>query len=282
MSQLSEEINEKIPKKTQKLLIYLISVVILIVAGLFVFRPLYTKAMTNVDEADKLQSTLSEYKKLDAAKETNKKSIEQYENNIKVMLAKYPFDVYPEDMIVILSELETQTGIDFTDISIENNNYVNDNSSSSSSSGNSALSTAAASTNTTSADSLNNSTNSSSNSSSSSSSSSSNSSNSSATASGGSTAVVTSEKYSLYSTPVTCAFEVSYVGVKQLFTALLSSPLKKNVESVDLSYDESTGELLGTMVIDFYTLKYTDNTVDGHEPMPDVSRGTANIFHSIR
>ena len=94
--------------------------------------------------------------------------------------------------------------------------------------------------------------------------------------------MASSDTYSLYATPVTCAFEVSYVGVKQLFTTLLSNPLKKNVESVDLSYDETTGNLMGTMVIDFYTLQYSGNDVNGHEIMPDVSRGTANIFHSIR
>ncbi len=308
MSQLKDEINEKIPKRTQKILIYVISALILIVAGVFVFRPLYTKAMANMEESEKLEKTLTEYKKMDAAKETNKKSIEQYENNVKTMLSKYPKDLYSEDMIVVLEGLEKQTGILFTDVSVENNNYVTEtndktssstaNKSGSSSSSNSSKSSSSttasnsssSNTSTNSSNSSKNSTNSSNSSknSTNSSNSSKNTSNSSNTSknstasSNSSKAVVSSEKYNLYATPVTCAFEVSYVGVKQLFTALLSNPLKKNVESVDLSYDESTGHLMGTMVINFYTLQYNENNVNGHEVMPNVSRGTTNVFHSVR
>ena len=92
---------------------------------------------------------------------------------------------------------------------------------------------------------------------------------------------MTSEKYDLYATPVDCAFEVSYIGIKQLFSALFSSPLKKNVENVTLTFDEETGHLLGTMTIDFYSLQYKDNPVSGHVIMPEVSKGSADIFHSI-
>ena len=307
MSQLRDEINEKIPKKTQKLLIYLIAVIIVVITGLLVFKPMYTKAMSFKTESEKLEKQLSEYKKLDAAKEINKKNIEQYDNNTKTILSKYPKDIYAEDIIMILSDMEKATGIHFSEISIENNNYVtesNDKTSSSSASKSSSSSSSSSKSSSSSTSSSNTSANSSSSSANSSSNSSSNSSanksgnssnssantskntsstNSSATgASGGSTAVASAEKYSLYATPVTCAFEVSYVGIKQLITAVLSNPLKKNIESLDLSYDETTGNLMGTMVIDFYTLHYTDNNVNGHEAMPDINRGTANIFHSVR
>ncbi len=317
MSQLKDEINEKIPKKTQKMIIYAIAVIILLVCGLLVFRPLYTEAMASMKESEKLEKTLTEYKKYDAAKETNKKTIEQYESNIKTMLSKYPKDIYPEDMIVVLTGLESQTGILFTDISIESNNYVsesNDKTSSSSASKSSSSSSSSSSSKSSNSSSSNTSANSSSSSSgssnSSSSSNSSNSSNSSSSSnssnsssksnsssnssknstnssnsgstSSSSTAVVATDQYALYATPVTCSFRVSYIGIKQLFTTLLSSPLKKNIESVDLDYDEESGYLIGNMVIDFYTLEYPNNPVNGHEMMPNVTRGTTNVFHSIR
>ena len=101
------------------------------------------------------------------------------------------------------------------------------------------------------------------------------------TAANGSTTVVSTEQYDLYVTPVDCAFEVSYTGIKQLFSALFASPLKKNAENITLTYDNDTGNLLGTMTINFYTMKYKDNQVNGHEAMPGVSKGTPNIFHSI-
>ena len=320
MSQLKDEINEKIPKKTQKMIIYAIAVIILLVCGLLVFRPLYTQAMESMKESEKLEKTLTEYKKYDAAKETNKKTIEQYESNIKTMLSKYPKDIYPEDMIVVLTGLESQTGILFTDISIESNNYVsesNDKTSSSSASKSSSSSSSSSSSKSSNSSSSNTSANSSSsssgssnssssaNSSSANSSSSSNSSNSSSksntssnssknstnssasssnssSTAGSSKAVVATDQYALYATPVTCSFRVSYIGIKQLFTTLLSSPLKKNIESVDLDYDEESGYLIGNMVIDFYTLEYPNNPVNGHEMMPNVTRGTTNVFHSIR
>ena len=314
IEQLKDEINEKIPKKTQKILIYLISVLILIIAGLWIFKPLYTSAMTTQKEVEKLDKELSSLKEMDKNKEQNKKNTVKYENDTKSILAKYPADIFPEDMIVTLSELEVATGIKFTDVSVNNSNFVTDNTdktskatatnkgSSNSSSSNSTSSSANSTTNSSSStansssSSKSNSSSSSANSSSSSNSSaksnsSSNSSSSNAsksnstngtnsTASNGN-AVVSSEKYDLYATPVDCAFEVSYIGIKQLFSALFSSPLKKNVENVSLTFDEETGHLLGTMTVNFYSLQYKDNPVSGRTPMPEVSRGSADIFHSI-
>ena len=317
IEQLKDEINEKIPKKTQKILIYLISVLILIIAGLWIFKPLYTSAMTTQKEVEKLDKELSSLKEMDKNKEQNKKNTVKYENDTKSILAKYPADIFPEDMIVTLSELEVATGIKFTDVSVNNSNFVTDNTdktskatatnkgSSNSSSSNSTSSSANSTTNSSSStansssSSKSNSSSSSANSSSSSNSSaksnsSSNSSSSSSsnasksnstnstnsTATGGN-AVVSSEKYDLYATPVDCAFEVSYIGIKQLFSALFSSPLKKNVENVSLTFDEETGHLLGTMTVNFYSLQYKDNPVSGRTPMPEVSRGSADIFHSI-
>lgn len=316
LDQLKDEINERIPKKTQKILIYLISVLILVVAGLWIFRPLYTSAMTTQKEVEKLDKELSSLKDMDKNKEQNKKNTIKYETDTKTILAKYPADVFPEDMIFTLSELELATGIKFTDLSVNNSNFVTDNTdktskatatnkgSSNSSSSNSTSSTAnsssssksnssSSSANSSSSSNSSAKSNSSSNSSSANSSSSSNTSSSSSnasksnstnstnsTASGGN-AVVTSEKYDLYATPVDCAFEVSYIGIKQLFSALFSSPLKKNVENVTLTFDEETGHLLGTMTINFYSLQYKDNPVNGHVIMPEVNKGSADIFHSI-
>ena len=316
LDQLKDEINERIPKKTQKILIYLISVLILVVAGLWIFKPLYTSAMTTQKEVEKLDKELSSLKEMDKNKEQNKKNTIKYETDTKTILAKYPADVFPEDMIFTLSELELATGIKFTDVSVNNSNFVTDNTdktskatatnkgssnssssnstsstanSSSSSKSNSSSSSANSSSSSNSSAKSSSSSNSSSANSSSSSNSSSNSSNASksnstnstnSTATGGN-AVVTSEKYDLYATPVDCAFEVSYIGIKQLFSALFSSPLKKNVENVTLTFDEETGHLLGTMTINFYSLQYKDNPVNGHVIMPEVSKGTADIFHSI-
>ena len=321
LDQLKDEINERIPKKTQKILIYLISVLILVVAGLWIFKPLYTSAMTTQKEVEKLDKELSSLKDMDKNKEQNKKNTIKYETDTKTILAKYPADVFPEDMIFTLSELELATGIKFTDVSVNNSNFVTDNTdktskatatnkgSSNSSSSNSTSSSANSTTNSSSStansssSSKSNSSSSSANSSSSSnssaksnSSSNSSSSNSSSSSSNtsksnstnstnstatGGNAVVTSEKYDLYATPVDCAFEVSYIGIKQLFSALFSSPLKKNVENVTLTFDEETGHLLGTMTINFYSLQYKDNPVNGHVIMPEVNKGSADIFHSI-
>lgn len=313
MNQLKEEINEKIPKKTQKVIIYLISLVLVVVIGLLVFKPMLDSALTSKKEVDKLEKEVTELKKLDAAKETNKKAAERYESDTKTILAKYPADVFPEDMIMILSNMETQTGILFTDLEVQNNNYVTDakdqtspsqasnkssnssksssSTSANSSSSNSSSSNSSSSNSSSSANSSSNSSSSNNSSSSSKSNSSSNSSNSSSnaskangtnsTSSNGSSVVVTSEKYNLYVTPVDCTFEVSYTGIKQLFSALFASPLKKNVENVSLSYNQDSGKLMGTMTINFYTMQYKDNTVNGHEAMPNVNKGTANIFHSI-
>lgn len=272
LDKVKSEINQRIPKKTQKYLIYVISILILVLVIALGFKPLLDSVSSLSTKVDSLVSELTELKKMDDNKASNKKAISQMNSDIDTILAKYPKTVFAEDMVMVFKQLEAENGINITDISIEPTNLVTSDIDKTTVSANSS-STNSSSSSSSSTSSSNSST------SSSSSSSSSNSSASSSTSSTESNAA--SKDYKLFVTPVNCTFDVSYAGVKLLFSSMFASPLKKNIENVTLSYDSEGGKLIGTMIVNFYTLEGSDANNDVHEAIPEVSKGTANIFHSI-
>lgn len=258
IANLKEKIDEKLPKKTQKILLYVIGVLVLLIVGLCVFRPIMesnTKQKTNLV---KLEGQVSDLKEMDANKAANQKKTKTMNMEISDILSQYPKNVFTEDMLMVFTNLESETGIKITDIEIENTNLVTENADK-----------------TTSSDATSDTKKSNSSSDSSSSKDAGTTSNSSNGESSD------TNDYKLYVTPVSCSFEVSYLGVKQLFASVLSNPLKKNIESIVLSFNEETGNLMGTMVVNFYTIEGDGVDMDVREVIPEINKGTANIFHSL-
>lgn len=270
IANLKEKIDEKLPKKTQKILLYVIGVLVLLIVGLCVFRPIMesnTKQKTNLV---KLEGQVSDLKEMDANKAANQKKTKTMNMEISDILSQYPKNVFTEDMLMVFTNLESETGIKITDIEIENTNLVTENADK-----------------TTSSDATSDTKKSNSSSDSSSSKDAGTTSNSSSSKDAATTSNSSNGEssdtndYKLYVTPVSCSFEVSYLGVKQLFASVLSNPLKKNIESIVLSFNEETGNLMGTMVVNFYTIEGDGVDMDVREVIPEINKGTANIFHSL-
>lgn len=73
--------------------------------------------------------------------------------------------------------------------------------------------------------------------------------------------------YVLYAHPVEYNFTSGYEDLKKMVGAISGAASKKNVESIILSYDSETGELIGSMTINEFSLSGEGQTYEA----PDIS-----------
>lgn len=87
--------------------------------------------------------------------------------------------------------------------------------------------------------------------------------------------------YQLYSTPVALAGTVNYDDLKQLVDFINNDAVKKNYDSVNLSFDQTTGNLSVSMNLNFLTIAGTENEYVP-STIPDLTGvGKENIFNSL-
>lgn len=80
--------------------------------------------------------------------------------------------------------------------------------------------------------------------------------------------------------PAGLSFQVSYDGLKRGLEYILNHEDRMTVQDMSVSYDNSTGNLSGTMNINMYAISGTDNTYSGPS-VPGVPTGTPNIFQTL-
>lgn len=86
----------------------------------------------------------------------------------------------------------------------------------------------------------------------------------------------------LYDRQVTYAFTVSYEDFKKTVQRIQEDKEKRNVENVTLSFDPSTGRLVGSMLVNMYAIDGTEIEKVYMEPeVPPMPLGTDNIFGTI-
>lgn len=87
-------------------------------------------------------------------------------------------------------------------------------------------------------------------------------------------------KTSLYETNVIYEFLVTYGGIKDTTDYIFKDTQKRTIRSLALAYDEETGNLIGSLNMDFYALNGTDASYE--EPwVPSMPVGEENIFGTI-
>ena len=85
-------------------------------------------------------------------------------------------------------------------------------------------------------------------------------------------------RYYLYRYPVTISYTTTYQGLKQAINYINNYGERMTIDSVSVAFDESTGLLEGTMVLNLYTLS---DSVKPHYTIPQISGipiGNPNIF----
>lgn len=86
----------------------------------------------------------------------------------------------------------------------------------------------------------------------------------------------------LYDRQVTYTFTVSYEGFKKVVRRIQEETEKRNVEDITLSFDPSTGRLVGSMLVNMYAMDGTEIEKVYVEPeVPPMPLGTDNIFGTI-
>lgn len=100
----------------------------------------------------------------------------------------------------------------------------------------------------------------------------------------GSTNVVTVENiyptYYLYQTQTSYGMDCSYAGMKNIVRSILNGGNRKAVENISLAYDDSTGQLNGTILVDTYFVVGSDKPYAQPSLIP-VRQGTDNIFGTM-
>lgn len=90
---------------------------------------------------------------------------------------------------------------------------------------------------------------------------------------------VSSGEVSLYSLGISISYKTDYDGLKKAIDYINQYEYRVNIRSLTSAYDNSTGGLTGTMVIDFYILpEYGEEYVP---PVINVPLGVDNIFGTI-
>lgn len=90
----------------------------------------------------------------------------------------------------------------------------------------------------------------------------------------------TSQTPVLYRTQVTLQFNGTYAGLKEAVTYLAQQNGRMTLDNVNASYDTSTGNLTGTIIVNMFSMTGTDNSYS--EPDAGaVAYGTDNIFGTI-
>lgn len=84
----------------------------------------------------------------------------------------------------------------------------------------------------------------------------------------------------LYRTRVTLQFSGTYAGLKEAVTYIAEQTGRMTLDDVSASYDTSTGNLTGTIIVNMFSMSGTDNTYS--EPdAGETTYGTDNIFGTI-
>lgn len=77
--------------------------------------------------------------------------------------------------------------------------------------------------------------------------------------------------------PLSISYRTTYEGLKECMNYINLYEERRNVESITASYDATTGNLTGTMVINLYAMSGTDKKYQKPE-VSGISIGTDNIF----
>lgn len=84
----------------------------------------------------------------------------------------------------------------------------------------------------------------------------------------------------LYRTQVTMQFNGTYAGLKEAVTYLADQNGRMTLDNVNASYDTSTGNLTGTIIVNMFSMTGTERTYT--EPdAGSVAYGTDNIFGTV-
>lgn len=88
--------------------------------------------------------------------------------------------------------------------------------------------------------------------------------------------------FGLYSRQTTINYRVSYEGLKRSIRNICEQPNRMGIEKVSVAFDETTGMLTGSMVVNMYCVPEQEGREYQEPDFSSVLLGTDNIFGTIK
>lgn len=262
----------KVSMRDKKILLMFIGILVFFVGWYFGYRPQMEKADQIEDLNGALEEQLQDLLELAANKDFYVSETASIKDKISEYISEFPADVRPEDGIVLANKMENELGFQITNVGVGEKEFVASiDGSSEEDLAQSQDQTMSEQANTQTQEQIDNIEGTDS--------------QAEENLQNASDAAAADQSYTsqtpvLYRTQVTLQFNGTYAGLKKAVLYVADQSGRMTLDNVNASYDTSTGNLTGTIIVNIFSMTGTDRTYT--EPdAGSVAYGTANIFGTV-
>lgn len=262
----------KVSMRDKKILLMFIGILVFFVGWYFGYRPQMEKADQIEDLNGALEEQLQDLLELAANKDFYVSETASIKDKISEYISEFPADVRPEDGIVLANKMENELGFQITNVGVGEKEFVASiDGSSEEDLAQSQDQTMSEQANTQTQEQIDNIEGTDS--------------QAEENLQNASDAAAADQSYTsqtpvLYRTQVTLQFNGTYAGLKKAVLYVADQSGRMTLDNVNASYDTSTGNLTGTIIVNIFSMTGTDCTYT--EPdAGSVAYGTANIFGTV-
>lgn len=262
----------KVSMRDKKILLMFIGILVFFVGWYFGYRPQMEKADQIEDLNGALEEQLQDLLELAENKDFYVSETASIKDKISEYISEFPADVRPEDGIVLANKMENELGFQITNVGVGEKEFVASiDGSSEEELAQSQDPTMSEQANAQTQEQIDNIEGTDS--------------QAEENLQNASDAAVADQSSDsqvpvLYRTQVTLQFNGTYAGLKKAVLYVADQSGRMTLDNVNASYDTSTGNLTGTIIVNIFSMTGTDRTYT--EPdAGSVAYGTANIFGTV-
>lgn len=262
----------KVSMRDKKILLMFIGILVFFVGWYFGYRPQMEKADQIEDLNGALEEQLQDLLELAENKDFYVSETASIKDKISEYISEFPADVRPEDGIVLANKMENELGFQITNVGVGEKEFVASlDGSSEEDLAQSQDQTMSEQANAQTQEQIDNIEGTDS--------------QAEENLQNASDAAVADQSSDsqvpvLYRTQVTLQFNGTYAGLKKAVLYVADQSGRMTLDNVNASYDTSTGNLTGTIIVNIFSMTGTDRTYT--EPdAGSVAYGTANIFGTV-
>lgn len=262
----------KVSMRDKKILLMFIGILVFFVGWYFGYRPQMEKADQIEDLNGALEEQLQDLLELAENKDFYVSETASIKDKISEYISEFPADVRPEDGIVLANKMENELGFQITNVGVGEKEFVASiDGSSEEDLAQSQDQTMSEQANTQTQEQIDNIEGTDS--------------QAEENLQNASDAAVADQSSDsqvpvLYRTQVTLQFNGTYAGLKKAVLYVADQSGRMTLDNVNASYDTSTGNLTGTIIVNIFSMSGTERTYT--EPdAGSVAYGTDNIFGTV-
>lgn len=262
----------KVSMRDKKILLMFIGILVFFVGWYFGYRPQMEKADQIEDLNGALEEQLQDLLELAANKDFYVSETASIKDKISEYISEFPADVRPEDGIVLANKMENELGFQITNVGVGEKEFVASlDGSAEEDLAQSQDQTMSEQANTQTQEQIDNIEGTDS--------------QAEENLQNASDAAVADQSSDsqvpvLYRTQVTLQFNGTYAGLKKAVLYVADQSGRMTLDNVNASYDTSTGNLTGTIIVNIFSMSGTERTYT--EPdAGSVAYGTDNIFGTV-